>query len=266
MRRKKNGAKRNSPRKGPGKHLPQPVFDREKPLQPLWSRPKTVGSPSAAAQPKPPSLRNKVDGPSKNGQSGQLADGEAVLADKRADFVARGKAWGQIRDSGSFGEHRNFSEYSSARWGIKKTRAYQLIGAAEFFEGLRPFSAIVENRLPECESHLRPLVCLSPPFAFEVWKAVVQTAKAEGKRITAPVVEQFAAKLCPDAPARRAPRQNSWAILEKAWRSIQRENREEAAGCDGVPSRAWKTIFGVHGFLQQILNANEQRVQPSAPI
>ena len=63
---------------------------------------------------------------------------------------------------------RTFEDYCKERWGLKQTRAYQLMDAAKISERIKN-STIVE--LPATESQARPLAKLPPEQQPEAWQA-----------------------------------------------------------------------------------------------
>jgi len=61
----------------------------------------------------------------------------------------------------------SFEEYCRHRWGLSRTHAYRLIGAAGMFERLLTLRDITP---PTNERQIRPLVGLEPKFACKVWR------------------------------------------------------------------------------------------------
>ncbi len=67
-----------------------------------------------------------------DGETGRLAELEAVVERGLQTFVEVGEALGEIRDQRLYrATHRTFEEYCRDRWGFVASRARQLIAAAE---------------------------------------------------------------------------------------------------------------------------------------
>ena len=71
----------------------------------------------------------------------------------------------EIRDDKLYKKkYGTFEEYADQRWGWKKSRAYQMIEAAERFqaiENVHQNGSLVDKILPSNESQVRPLTELS---------------------------------------------------------------------------------------------------------
>jgi len=116
----------------------------------------------------------------------RLAELECVVKSGLAVFVQVGNALLEIRDSRLYRQSfPSFEAYCRGRWGLKQSRAYQLLDAAVVVGNLQS-STIVE--LPQTESQARPLTQLEPEVQREVWQAVINTTPAD--QITAKVVEE----------------------------------------------------------------------------
>jgi hypothetical protein len=78
--------------------------------------------------------------------------------------------------------HATFEAYCRQRWGLKQSRAYQLMDAADVVGSLKSAahetSTIVE--LPANEAQARPLARLDPEARHEAWQEAVTTAPATG--------------------------------------------------------------------------------------
>jgi hypothetical protein len=99
--------------------------------------------------------------------------------------VEVGAALLTIRDSRLYRQnYATFEDYCRERWGIKHSRAYQLMDAAGV---MRNLSTIVEV-LPANEAQVRPLAQLAPNEQREVWQEAVETAP-NGK-VTAAHIQQ----------------------------------------------------------------------------
>lgn len=111
----------------------------------------------------------------------------ALLVDERADlerheatiargldtFMAVGEALAAIRDGRLYRlSHATFEDYCRERWGLKRQRAYELMGAA----GVAARLSEICDTPPRRESHASPLAALPPPQQSEAWQRAVQTA------------------------------------------------------------------------------------------
>lgn len=115
-----------------------------------------------------------------------LARLEQVIQRGLETFIEVGNALSQIRDRRLYAQsHQSFEEYCKERWGLKQSRAYQLMDAAQAVENLKT-STIVE--LPKNEAQCRPLTKLPPEQQAEAWQEAVQSAP-NGK-VTAAHVQQ----------------------------------------------------------------------------
>lgn len=111
-------------------------------------------------------------------------------------FVEVGKAIAEIRDSKLYREnYSSFEDYLGNRWGISRTRGYELIGASQVVADL---SAIAETvPLPENEAQARPLTGLKKPEERQkAWTKAVQdsdgTPTAEAVRTAVDAVKEEA--------------------------------------------------------------------------
>lgn len=117
-----------------------------------------------------------------------LARLEQVIQRGLETFIEVGNALSQIRDRRLYAQsHQSFEEYCKERWGLKQSRAYQLMDAAQTIENLSQSSTIVE--LPKNEAQCRPLTKLPPEQQAEAWQEAVQSAP-NGK-VTAAHVQQI---------------------------------------------------------------------------
>lgn len=130
---------------------------------------------------------------------------EATINRGVKTFLEVGNALCEIRDDRLYrNTHKTFECYLDSKWGMTRTRAYQLIDAAKAVEDLstrvdklpqtecqareaecqagEDLSTRVDV-LPQTEFQARPLVALPPEKRREVWAEVVETAPA--KKITA---------------------------------------------------------------------------------
>jgi phage N-6-adenine-methyltransferase len=109
---------------------------------------------------------------------------ESVIDAGMQTFVHVGNALLEIRDGRLYRQaHATFEDYCRERWGMHRSRAYQLIEAAETVSNLSTIVDIV----PATESQARPLTVLEPAQQREAWQRAVETAP-NGK-VTAAHVE-----------------------------------------------------------------------------
>jgi hypothetical protein len=105
-------------------------------------------------------------------------------------FVEVGQALYDIREEKLYRDaHATFEAYCTARWELSRSRAYQLIDAAEVRQGL---STIVDI-LPANEAQTRPLTTIDCEQVGDVWQEVIEKApkdEAGEPVITAKHVEE----------------------------------------------------------------------------
>ena len=105
----------------------------------------------------------------------RLTDCECVIASGMRTFVDVGTALAEIRDSRLYrATHATFEAYCRGRWGMAKTHANRLVGAAQVVALLAPIGVT-----PATESQARPLTRLEPPPQVEAWEAATDKAAAE---------------------------------------------------------------------------------------
>jgi hypothetical protein len=127
----------------------------------------------------------------------ELARCEEVVVRGWRAFVEVGQALATIRDRRLYREgYRTFEAYCLAKWRCHRAHAYRLIAAQEVVACLSP---IGDTTLLN-ETHIRPLIGLTPDRIREVWAKV--TAAAPQGQITAKLVRQMAA---PYRPIRLIP-------------------------------------------------------------
>jgi hypothetical protein len=120
---------------------------------------------------------------------------EADIEQNLKGFKKVGYALSVIRDQRLYRiDYDTFEEYCLEVWDLGRPRAYQLIDSYSVVENL---STMVDKTtstafeiLPTNERQARPLSPLTPEQQIEVWMLVVDTAKAEGCRITADLIQR----------------------------------------------------------------------------
>jgi hypothetical protein len=117
---------------------------------------------------------------------------EATIAKHITGFVEAGEALAEIREERLYrNTHKTFEDYCTAKWGMTRQHANRLVRSAEVIGNLEPIGS-----KPESESHVRPLVGLSPDQQKEVWTEAVKTAP--GGKVTAKHVEETRAHVFGD--------------------------------------------------------------------
>lgn len=92
----------------------------------------------------------------------------------------------EIRDSRLYREsHGTFEEYCKSKWGLKQSRAYQMIDAAKVSTNLKSSTNV---ELPQKESQARPLTKLPADQQAPAWEKAVEIAG--GEQPTAKQVEE----------------------------------------------------------------------------
>jgi len=103
----------------------------------------------------------------------ELTRHEQIIERGINTFVEVGQALVSIRDKRLYrAEYQTFDEYCRERWGIHRSRAYQLIDAARIVGNL---STSVDIG-PTTEYEIRPLRTLPPDQQREAWERAIETA------------------------------------------------------------------------------------------
>jgi protein gp37 len=142
---------------------------------------------------------------------------EKIERAMRGAYLEVGIELRHIRDNKLYksGSYSDFDEYAWLRWDMRKSRAYQLIDAADATEKI---STIVEI-LPERESHVRPLLSLKEPeHQAEVWQRVLDEAASNGQRITAKLIEA-------EVERKQAELDKAWYTLAE-WQDLKPDDAE----------------------------------------
>jgi hypothetical protein len=110
-------------------------------------------------------------------------------------FIDVGLALTEIRDSRLYREtHKSFDTYLTERWDIERRHAYRLIEAAKVAENVAH-----GPQIPTSERVVRPLTSLPEKQQAEAWETAVQ--RAEGKPVTASIVEKVVKEMAPQPSA-----------------------------------------------------------------
>lgn len=129
----------------------------------------------------------------------QLADCEHIISKGISNFISVGNALLRIRDAKLYrATHATFASYCKEKWSMGKSRAYQIIEAAQVV-GVLPvkaseMSTIVDKPLPAptCEATVRPLTQLEPSEQPAAYARAVEMANGEAptaKQVQAAVEE-----------------------------------------------------------------------------
>lgn len=120
----------------------------------------------------------------------ELEANETVIEHGLQTFVDVGNALMAIRDGKLYRQsHGTFEDYCEERWHFTPQYANRLIGAAGVIQNLET----LVSKLPDNESHTRPLTALPPEIQAQAWQEAVDTAP-DGKitrNHVASVVEQY---------------------------------------------------------------------------
>lgn len=110
-------------------------------------------------------------------------------------FMEVGSALAEINERKLYRQtHHTFADYCRQRWDLGKSRAYQLISAAQVTA--RIASTVVDIVAPANEAQARPLSQLAPERQTEAWQRAVATApegEVTGEHVQA-VVDQMLGK------------------------------------------------------------------------
>jgi len=104
---------------------------------------------------------------------------EGVVVENFKTFVQVGQALAEIRDRKLYRmKAMTFEKYCKELFDIAKSRAYELISAADVVENVRHGGRFEEDQilLPLNERQVRPLAKLRPEQQVAVWKAAVDSA------------------------------------------------------------------------------------------
>ena len=112
-----------------------------------------------------------------NSERGELRSAERVIAAGIQTVLAVGRALAAIGEKKLYrATHATFADYCAERWGIQKSRAYQLIDAAGTAENL---STMVERRRktpakPRNERQIRALRKVPAALQKRAWQAATK--------------------------------------------------------------------------------------------
>lgn len=135
----------------------------------------------------------------------QMKDLEDVIAKGMATFYEVGFALMQIRDGKFYREsHQTFEAYCIDKWGIQRSRAYQMIEACEVRQDL---STMVDKNVVESvtvnERQVRELSKVPIEELPEIAETIAEKVNA-GEKVTAKVIREIvSSKLADPEPVRQ---------------------------------------------------------------
>jgi hypothetical protein len=126
-------------------------------------------------------------------ESSLLLECETVVDAGLQSFVEVGSALMRIRDGKLYRDHGRFEEYCQERFLLDRTYAHRLIDAAVVTANVHNCGQTLPK--PPNEATTRELAKLEPKQQIEAWSAAVDTAKKDGKMITAKLVRETVARV-----------------------------------------------------------------------
>jgi hypothetical protein len=161
-------------------------------------------------------MAENIANPLNSLEKSTLRSCEKVIERGCKTFLEVGNALAQINSESLYREsHRSFAAYCSGRWGLSKSRAYQLIEGAQIGDKV---STVVDTSYPDscldlqiitptAEGQVRPLSKLPDEQRPEAWREAV--AAAGGRQPTSAqvqeVVDAYLAEDEPDEAKEDAP-------------------------------------------------------------
>ena len=112
----------------------------------------------------------------------RLHECEVIITEGLNTFMEVGQALAEINNRRLYrSDFKTFEAYAHQRWGIKRQRAYELMGASEVSRNLSEISDI----LPAKESHAATLLKLSPEEQRAAWQEIIAEAGDDIGSLTA---------------------------------------------------------------------------------
>lgn len=119
----------------------------------------------------------------------ELTECERIIEEGYAAFLKVGLALAKVRDSRLYrATHQTFEAYCESRWGFTRTRAYELMSAANISQAVSEISDIPVA----AESHAKELRGLEPETAAEVMERA-----AESGDLTAASIREAREEIAP---------------------------------------------------------------------
>lgn len=162
---------------------------------------------------------------------------EGIIGRGLSTFFEVGSALLTIREKRLYrGAHQTFEMYCRERWGIGRSYAWRLIGAAERLNLLPAGEGLIR---PLNEFQIRPFLKLAPEAFPQAWQNVTERAK-DGK-VTLSMVQGVICELssngtCRTPPARKAKRSKPingvqlgqiLALIQEARRNVDKHDSEK---------------------------------------
>lgn len=121
--------------------------------------------------------------------SERLADRESVIEQGLNTFLEVGQALLAIRDERLYREsYDTFEEYCNTRWAMSRSRAYQVMAAAQITDAMSTF--VDKASQPKTEAQARALTGLAPHHAAETMQ-VARAAAALTRGSTEPTAAEL---------------------------------------------------------------------------
>lgn len=176
--------------------------------------------------------------------SDELARHEAIIERGLRTTIEVGISMKAIRDQKLYkGKYDNFESYVKLRWECSRSRAYQLIEAAEVDANL---STIVDKDRPQTESQLREVAKAPVEKQAEVVKKAVEKAAEENRKPTAKDYKQ-------------AVKQVVGEIVYEDDEAEEDEEEEEAPKSEHHPKEMAGPLMAHVKTLVQMLNDLKKR-------
>jgi len=168
----------------------------------------------------------------------QLEECEEIIGRGLSTFFDVGSALLNIRDKRLYrGAHKTFEMYCRERWGIGRSYAWRLIGAAVRLNLLPAGQGLLR---PLNEFQIRPFLKLAPEAFPRAWQHVTELAK-DGK-VTSSLVQGVICELSPIGTRRTPQAARSklnkpikdvrlgqiLALIQEARRSVEKHNVDQA--------------------------------------
>jgi hypothetical protein len=135
------------------------------------------------------------DSPLSVKESDRLSEFERILSKGLRTFFEIGEALHRIRAEKLFrATHHDFASYCQQRWGIGRTYAWRVIGAAERLK-LLPSSENVTR--PTTEFEIRPFLKLKPEEFPKAWREAIR--RTENGNTTTGAVKEIIAEMSGDS-------------------------------------------------------------------
>jgi len=155
----------------------------------------------------------------------ELGNLEQVIEQGIRTFAEVGTALQMIRDGRLYrASHGTFEAYCRERWGFKKSRAYQLMDAAQVAENVHERGQIEP---PPSEWQARPLTKLPPEQQADAWEEANERAESEGRNVTAKDVETVVAEIRGPAPTETYLVSDAEQFVNTAIRQLQRIRNDD---------------------------------------